>query len=141
MFSLIYVSSAIEPFSEADLVDLLARSRRNNTLLDVTGMLLYKDGNFMQVLEGEQQTVQALYRKIEKDPRHARISRLLGGFTPRREFADWSMGFCNLNSDDARNFPGYNSFLNTPLNGQEFTENPGRCQKLLMSFKKQMCVA
>ena len=121
--------------------DLLTRSRQRNSLLNVSGMLIYKDGNFMQLLEGDQATVEALYRRIDKDTRHAGICKLLGGFTPQREFPNWSMGFCNLNSAEVNQFPGYNAFLNTTLTGQEFASNPGRCQKLLLSFKRQMCMA
>lgn len=50
MFSLTYVSSVVEPFSERELGELLPKSRENSRRLDITGMLLYKDGNFMQVL-------------------------------------------------------------------------------------------
>jgi hypothetical protein len=53
MFSIVYVSSALKPFSKTDLLTLLEKSRENNTSLGISGMLLYKDGNFMQVLEGE----------------------------------------------------------------------------------------
>ncbi len=63
MFSLTYVSSAVRPFAEDELADLLAVSRQNNARLGITGMLLYKDGNFMQVLEGEEAEVRTLYEK------------------------------------------------------------------------------
>jgi len=49
---LVYVSSATELFSDTQLENLLLRSRQNNSTLGITGMLLYKDGNFMQCLEG-----------------------------------------------------------------------------------------
>jgi hypothetical protein len=39
----------------------LEQSRENNLRLDVTGMLLYKGGNFMQMLEGEKDAVLGLY--------------------------------------------------------------------------------
>jgi Sensors of blue-light using FAD. len=48
MFFLVYVSSATRPFSREDLRVLLETCRKNNAELGVTGMLLYKDGNFMQ---------------------------------------------------------------------------------------------
>ncbi len=57
MFFLVYVSSAVRPFSRVDLDDLLATSRANNARVGITGMLLYKDGNFMQVLEGDEEAV------------------------------------------------------------------------------------
>ena len=60
MFHLVYVSSAVRPFSKSELVELLNVTRDNNSRLGVTGMLLYRDGNFMQVLEGGEPVVRAL---------------------------------------------------------------------------------
>ncbi len=138
MFFLVYVSSAVQPFSRADLDDLLATSRDNNAMAGITGMLLYKDGNFMQVLEGEEGAVRALYDKIGADPRHKGEITLRQGFTEERQFPDWSMGFRDLQSPEARAVPGYSEFLNTPLSGREFSGDPTRTQKLLLTFKKTM---
>jgi hypothetical protein len=138
MFSLVYISSAADPMSSADLADLLSRSQRHNASLGVTGMLLYKDGNVMQVLEGEESVVMKLYSKIKGDPRHRGVLTLLQGPVPERQFPDWSMGFRDLRADEPNAAPGYSEFLNTPLTGQEFSADPTRCQRLLMTFKKEM---
>jgi hypothetical protein len=138
LFFLVYVSSAVRPFSRPDLEDLLATSRKNNAELGITGMLLYKDGNFMQVLEGEEEPVRALYDKIGDDPRHRGEITLREGFAEGRQFPDWSMGFRDLESREVRDTPGYSEFLNTPLTGREFSEDPTRAQKLLLTFKKTM---
>ena len=66
MFQLVYLSSASQPFSEDDLVALLTQARQNNTAHGLTGMLLYKDGNFMQVLEGDEAEVRRLFHTIEQ---------------------------------------------------------------------------
>ena len=138
MFYLVYVSSATLPFSSADLLDLLAQCRENNAGLGVTGMLLYKDGNFMQVLEGEEATVRALYARIDRDPRHRNTLLLLQGQREERQFPEWTMGFRDLRSAEALSTSGYSEFLNTPLTGGEFTADPSRAQKLLMTFKRSM---
>jgi Sensors of blue-light using FAD len=138
VFVLTYVSSATRPFSSSDLDELLATSRDNNAGLGVTGMLLYKDGNFMQVLEGEEEDVRALYHKIMGDPRHKGEMVLLEHHAQERQFPGWSMGFRDLDSLEARDTPGYSEFLNTPLTGQEFSANPTRAQKLLLTFKRNM---
>lgn len=138
MFFLIYVSSAVMPFSRSELVELLAKSHENNAALDVSGMLLYKDGNFMQVLEGEEEVVRNLYAKIGLDPRHRGLLIILQGSLEERQFPDWSMGFRDLNAADAISTPGYNEFLNTPLTDEKFSLDPTRSQKLLMVFKKSM---
>ena len=138
MIYLTYVSTASRDLSKDDLDELLAQCRKNNAELGVTGMLLYKDGNFMQVLEGEESAVRSLYAKISNDPRHKGEILLQQGVQEERQFPDWSMGYRNLESQESRSVPDYNEFLNTPLTGQEFSANPSRSQKLLLSFKKNM---
>ena len=138
LYSMIYVSSAVTLFSSAELVALLEKSRANNTRLGVSGILLYKDGNTMQLLEGERDTVLALYERIAGDPRHRGLLRLLEGPAEARQFPDWSMAFHDLGALDAHAIPGYSEFLNTPLTGAEFSANPTRCQKLLTTFKRAM---
>lgn len=138
MFFMVYVSSAVNLFSPNELVDLLAKSRQNNKERGITGMLLYKDGNFMQVLEGEESAVRTLHAKIQNDPRHRGLITLLQGHQEARQFPNWSMGFRDLASPEVQSLAGYNEFLNTSLTGAEFSDDPTRCQRLLLSFKKNM---
>lgn len=138
MLSLVYVSSAKQVFSEENLKALLQQSRDNNTKLGLSGMLLYKDGNFMQVLEGEEETLLALYNKIQLDRRHSGVLQLLRGQIQEREFASWSMGFKNLNDVNLRQMPGYSTFMNEPLNSGGFQTDPSRAQKLLGMFRQNM---
>ena len=115
VFFLVYVSSAVRLFSAEDLRALPETCRKNNAELGVTGMLLYKDGNFMQVLEGDEEAVRGLYARIAADPRHRGEITLQEGFAEGRQFPDWSMGFRDLNSPEERSAPGYSEFLNAPL--------------------------
>ena len=136
MFYLVYVSVAAEKASKDDLLEILARSRTNNAEAGITGMLLYKDGNYMQVLEGEEKAVRDLYARIRRDPRHLGIVTLVEGRRDNRCFGDWSMGFQDLSSPEARDVPGYSEFLNTPLTAEEFSSDPGQCERLLWAFKR-----
>ncbi len=138
MISLVYVSASSGLFSDEELVKLLEKSRENNTRLDVTGMLLYKDGNFMQVLEGPENTVYKLYDHIGKDPRHKGVIVLYKENVTQRQFPDWSMGFKNLRNPDLAETPGYNAFLNDPLTSPVFQSDPTRAQKLILLFRDQM---
>ena len=101
-------------------------------------MLFYRDGNFIQVLEGDEGTVRGLYERIAADLRHGGEITLQQGFAEGRQFPDWSMGFRNLDPPEARTDPGYNEFLNAPLTGREFSGDPSRAQKLLIAFKRTM---
>ena|SRR6185312_13282876 len=92
MRQLLYASNTSRDVSQALLDDILAASRRNNAGAGISGMLLYLDGGFMQVLEGEEAAVAAVYARIAKDKRHWNAQVLLDREAPRA-FADWSMGF------------------------------------------------
>jgi hypothetical protein len=134
--SLVYVSTATIPFFRLDLRELLSKSRDNNAKLGITGMLLFKDGNFLQVLEGEREKVRALYQKIGEDPRHSNLATLFEGASDHRDFPDWSMGFQDLSAPETMNTPGYSHFLDTSLTAASLSSDPGRAKMLLLLFKE-----
>ena len=138
MYSLVYVSSATEALPPQALVALLQTARVRSADAGVTGMLLYKDGNFMQVLEGEEQSVKATYSKISEDPRHKGLMVLLAGPAPGRAFPDWSMAFRDLRSPELVGLAGFSDFLNTSLSAAEFANAPDRARRLLQTFKSSM---
>jgi len=138
MISLVYASSATQLFSDEALKDLLRQSRDNNARLGLTGMLLYKDGNFMQLLEGRESDLMALYAKIERDPRHHGLLKILQRPIAEREFSSWSMGFKNLDDPGLSNMPGYSSFMNEPLTSAGYQADPSRAQSLLGLFRARM---
>lgn len=134
---LVYVSSATTLWSETELDEILTTSRRNNARLGISGMLLYKGGNVMQVLEGDETRVRALFAKIAADPRHHGLITVWDDPEPR-QFTDWTMAFRDLNRADAHATPGYSEFLNTPLTAPAFATDPGTCQRLLNTFKQDL---
>ncbi len=107
MYHLIYISYATAPFSETELVELLQKCRVYNRSKDITGMLLYMQERFIQVLEGDSTLVKRLYNKIERDQRHKKVSILLEGESQERLFKDWSMGFKNLSLADYNELSGF----------------------------------
>ena len=136
VFFLVYVSAAATWFSPAELRSLLAHSRDNNMAAGVSGLLLYKDGNFMQVLEGEEATVRALVSRIAVDRRHQGVVVICSGQTKERQFADWRMAFIDLNQAADLLPAGYSDFLQTPLTEVEFSSPSARCLDLLAVFKQ-----
>ena len=138
LFQIVYASTASESFDRAALMELLKQSVRRNTQAGITGLLLYKDGCFMQALEGEEPAVKALFAKICRDPRHRRIIPLIHEPIKRRNFPDSAMAFRDLDSGEFRKLPGYSEFMNTPLDGELYAEDIPKCQKLLLLFKRNM---
>lgn len=93
LLSVVYSSHARDPFDEGRLRELLAQSRAANEHRGVTGMLLYRGGRFVQILEGPEQAVRDLLETIEADDRHTGIRVLIDEFVEHRNFADWTMGY------------------------------------------------
>ena len=90
---LVYASVANQEFSLAQLAELLAAARAQNAQVGVTGLLLYHEGSFLQLLEGPSEAVDDTFFRIERDPRHSGVHVLLRGRVESREFDQWSMGF------------------------------------------------
>jgi hypothetical protein len=138
LISLVYVSSAVGSLADEEILDILHASRTNNERLGITGMLLYKGGNFMQVLEGPDDSVGTLLRKVERDGRHRGVLQLARKTIEKRSFADWSMAFQNLDSLNAVSHPAYSPFLSASLLDEQFRSRPEACYKLLLCFKDGM---
>src|SRR5690606_8394580 len=79
MYHLIYVSQAARSLAESGLVEILRTSLEHNVSKNITGMLLYLNDKFIQVLEGEEDVVKELFDQISTDPRHNRVIRVLEG--------------------------------------------------------------
>ena len=134
--TLVYVSFSAEKMTDQELKDILAVSRENNSKLGITGMLLYRDGFFIQVLEGEKEVVNQLYEKISEDERHANILKVYQETSKARSFEDWSMGFNKIEDVDLQNLEGFTDFLNKPQMNF-FTKEPNRARTLLNMFKNK----
>lgn len=93
MKTLVYLSTATQHFSDSDLDALLDTARVKNKELNISGMLLFVNDIFIQVLEGEDEKVDALFRKIGMDPRHKSVLKLYDEKIEERLFDDWSMAF------------------------------------------------
>jgi hypothetical protein len=99
MRQLLYVSNCSRDITLTELNNILELSRSNNQARGITGLLLYIDGGFLQVLEGEEQAVHGVFTRIRADSRHWGARLMLDREAPRA-FGDWSMGFEHLTGDD-----------------------------------------
>lgn len=109
LVTLLYTSNASTAFDDDALDALLTSSRRANAEQGITGMLLYRGGRFVQVLEGERELVLALLDRIRADERHADVRVLIDEPLQRRLFADWSMGYQPLTEPQEPLRPGFRS--------------------------------
>jgi hypothetical protein len=138
MIALVYVSSAVTLMSRHALVELLTVSRRNNQRDGVSGLLLYRGGNFMQLLEGDEAQVRATHARIERDPRHRGVMTILQQPVSERLFDDWSMAFGNLDDPEMAALDGISGFLDRDFTDPAYLDDANRGLSLLRSFRQAM---
>lgn len=121
---IVYVSQAAKAFSTEELAGLLTHSRERNSADGISGLLIYrynpdfKRGNFLQVLEGTEEALDDVWRRISGDPRHHTIIVLDEGQIKTRMFGEWSMGFRNVDASDLAKFVGFSE-----LGSDQFWKN------------------
>lgn len=111
LYELIYVSAATVDLSQADLSRLMEESRLHNARHGVTGVLLYHQREFMQLIEGDEPEIKALFDRICLDERHQQVEIMWEGPIAERSFADWAMGLVAGSDDLLRGRPGYEPLL------------------------------
>ncbi|WP_121811570.1 BLUF domain-containing protein [Mucilaginibacter kameinonensis] len=129
---LVYVSTAKKFMSDAELLDLLQAARIKNAEHNVTGMLLYSEGTFIQALEGEKENLYVIYNAITLDSRHRNIILMVSGSVEERIFSNWSMAFASVNADVLELIEGY---LN-PSNSNFIGDNNHATVLMLKTFAK-----
>ena len=137
LLQLIYVSTAHRELEQSELLKILAGAIRHNTENKLSGMLLYAKGSFIQVLEGGEAAVTETVKHIFADPRHHSVCILLNEPVNEREFAQWAMGFHQLNSADVAKHPHFVPFLERGFDPGELKATPGLAMELLKQFANQ----
>ena len=66
LYCLVYTSISNQKMSDDNLKDLLKKSRLKNEMLNITGMLLYLDPFFIQILEGEEAIVNLISKILQQ---------------------------------------------------------------------------
>lgn len=134
LIHLIYVSTATRELDAAELDKILEASARHNTPQHVTGMLLYAEGNFMQVLEAEEEAIDETYSRIASDPRHTDLFVIEREPIERRDFDQWSMGFRRLGATEAAAHPAYAPFFERGFDAAQIGAHPGLALDMLKEF-------
>ena len=133
-FQLIYSSAAAPSFNTEELPQLLESARENNSKLNITGMLLFHEGSFIQVLTGPKTNVEPLFDKIARDPRHTETRILFRGDVDERSFDDWSMGFYQTSKNTNKELPGFSDVLKSGFVVED-EESKSRAIEVLEAFR------
>jgi hypothetical protein len=135
MRTTVYTSTATRDLTDADLAELLRQCVRNNERAGLTGLLLYRGGRFMQVLEGPDDAVRDVFAVIAADGRHTEVRLLVDEDIARRAFPDWGMAFRTVDDETVRQLDGYDEFLDRPAVAAARPDAPSRARWLVEWFR------
>jgi len=111
---IIYTSQASEQLNKRNLLDLLHTSRGYNTIDNITGVLMHRDGYFLQIIEGEQDVIEDLFQRLNNDTRHKNIKMILDRSIESRLFSNWAMGCADFDEPELSMLPGIRTDLSNP---------------------------
>lgn len=109
LYHIIYVSKGVN-INQNKLDDILKAAQHFNANNDITGMLLYIDGKFFQVLEGDENDIKKLYEKIKVDERHTQVTTVSAHPIPDRTFKNWSMRYRAISENEFYDLSGISSW-------------------------------
>lgn len=136
MYYLCYKSELALKTSEEELIKILQVAQANNLKNQVTGMLLYIDNHFIQLIEGEKETIKNLFKKIAIDKRHYGVKILSEGDVPKRFFPNWIMGFRALSPQDLKDMAEMNGLKELSIESLLDEATPHISIEFLKSFYK-----
>ncbi len=113
-YQIIYSSESATPMQTDDLEELLNQARRNNAESGITGALVYVDGIFLQILEGEMGTVQDLMARIAHDVRHETVTVLRESDIPAARFPGWEMAYVSATAEQIAKWAGIEGIVDMP---------------------------
>lgn len=105
-YQMIYSSQAAHPMSLSELQEILVDARAGNARRGVTGALVYVDGVFLQILEGERDALHGLMRRITTDTRHGAVTVFHEGEVDAPMFSRWQMAFVDATPDQMAAWAG-----------------------------------
>ncbi len=130
--SLVYVSSAKWLLKLEEIEYLLKRARERNKEYEITGVLLYNGGNFMQYIEGPKNNLDIIYNIICADNQHTGIIVISRETIESRQFGDWSMAYQTKDVNGYLGSPSERKLIEKNLELPK--DNPSTAQIVLHSF-------
>jgi len=109
IYQIVYSSLASEKMPKSKLYQILRHARLENGKRNVTGILVFADNMFFQVLEGEEDVVRSLMQKITPDKRHRDVKIIFEGLLAAPAFPSWEMAYVSTNAKEMAAWAGLRS--------------------------------
>ncbi|MEM6907631.1 MAG: BLUF domain-containing protein [Pseudomonadota bacterium] len=101
MRQVMYESTASEELGHGNVFGIVAKSSARNAADDLSGFLLFHEGRFLQLLEGEAEPLRATLERVKRDPRHDDLKMLYDVEISERSFPKWTMRRISTSDADA----------------------------------------
>jgi len=88
-----YVSTVNPKLKDSEMNELFEFVRHTNNAQNITGILMYSEGNFFQVLEGTKDQLHSLFKKISEDSRHYNIIKIFDRPILNCSFSEYRSSF------------------------------------------------
>lgn len=131
LVALMYVSAAMVAWGTPIFDRIRHSSLQHNERLDVTGLLLYSAGSFLQLIEGEERAVINTFNRIERDPRHTDITVVDWRFIVDRSYGQWRMASRRLGPGDAAAHPHLAPYFERGFDAATLAARPGIATEIL----------
>ncbi len=132
------MSNQAQILKEDDIEKLLFQIREKNKRLAITGLLLLIQGKFIQYIEGPEDEIEKVYKKIKTDPRHNQLILLDSGEVNTRQFKDWSMAYKKIEDEVVEKITGYKNLELDDLFQNPYKEGKHPVLKVLYNFTKAL---
>lgn len=129
-----YSSQAARDLSLDELQALLAEARERNDAAGIGGALVYVDGVFLQILEGESAALSALMDKIAQDPRHRDVKVFERAAIDTRAFGDWRMAYLTPSATQVSAWAGLEAGVTIEALLADMRSNPQLLPRVLISI-------
>ena len=133
-YQIIYSSVSSTPMQVDELEDILEQAQSRNDSKGITGALVYVDGFFLQVLEGEKDSVENLMQKISNDFRHETVTVLHAGDIPSAAFYDWKMAYISATQEQVARWAGLSVTTKLPEIWEDMRQDPNRASQVTKSI-------
>jgi len=100
LYCILYISRMKKENSKEYIKEMLKLFREKNRENNISGLMLYYEGNIIQYIEGNKKELYSLYNNINNDPSHYNITKVIDESIINRNFMNWDMCFKELNHDE-----------------------------------------
>ncbi len=135
-FRLVYSSEAAPNLDMVDFAEMLVESRIRNTARGITGVLIFVEGVFLQILEGEKDNVLNLMDTIERDSRHRGIKVFHEQEMDERAFASWSMAYLSPSAEEVSRWAEFDGTTTIGSVLSSLENEPGRLPGMVVNILK-----